>query len=238
MSEATLWTTIAQTIERDISAQVFKQGDKLPSEAEFAHRFGVNRHTIRKALAYLAQKDLVWPKRGAGVFVTGVKSTYKLTQRVRFSETIRASGRHPSRDILNISVQPASYDQANALGLKRGSLVHIFQGISKVDDHPVALFESAFDATSFPDLGNYLREFKSVTQALLACGVADYKRSSTYITAVIADAVQANHLRISVGDPLLHTKSINTDLMGRPIERGLTFFTADKVQLTHFEETS
>jgi GntR family phosphonate transport system transcriptional regulator len=233
MAEPTLWTTIAQEIEKDICAQIFRSGTKLPSESEFAHRFGVNRHTVRKALAHLADKDLVWSKRGAGVFVTGVKSSYRLTQRVRFSETIRASGRHPSRDILGVSLQAASPDQARVLGLEDGALVHIFHGVSKIDGHPVALFQSAFDATKFPDLGTQLQEMHSVTQALKACGVDDYRRTSTEITAVVADPVQANHLRIKPGDPLLRTKSINSDLQGRPIERGLTFFTADKVQLIH-----
>ena len=65
-----IWQSIAQSLQSEIAQGHYAAGDKLPTEAELALRFGVNRHTVRHALADLAQGGLVHARRGAGVFVT------------------------------------------------------------------------------------------------------------------------------------------------------------------------
>ena len=52
-----LWRQIAETLEKDIKEQVFEPGQKLPTEAELAERFSVNRHTVRRGIAYLALRE-------------------------------------------------------------------------------------------------------------------------------------------------------------------------------------
>ena len=49
-----LWRRIADEIENSIARGVFEPGSKLPSEVEIAGRFGVNRHTVRRAIAAIA----------------------------------------------------------------------------------------------------------------------------------------------------------------------------------------
>ena len=46
----TLWRQIAGQIESEIASGACKQGARLPTEAELSARFGVNRHTVRRAL--------------------------------------------------------------------------------------------------------------------------------------------------------------------------------------------
>jgi GntR family transcriptional regulator, phosphonate transport system regulatory protein len=65
-----LWSAIAATLTTEVSSGHYRPGDKLPTEAALAARFGVNRHTVRHALAALAEWGLVHSRRGAGVFVT------------------------------------------------------------------------------------------------------------------------------------------------------------------------
>ena len=71
MSRTPLWTSIAEALTAEIGAGHYAPGDKLSSEAEFSARFGVNRHTVRRALAALAEAGLVHARRGAGVFIAG-----------------------------------------------------------------------------------------------------------------------------------------------------------------------
>jgi len=61
-----LWSAIAATLTAEISAGHYRPGDKLPTEAALAARFGVNRHTVRHALADLADRGLVRSRRGRG----------------------------------------------------------------------------------------------------------------------------------------------------------------------------
>jgi len=91
-----IWRSIADSLQSEIGQGLYRPGDKLPTEAELALRFGVNRHTVRHALAALAEAELVHSRRGAGVFVASRPTEYPLGRRVRFHQNIRDSGRTPS----------------------------------------------------------------------------------------------------------------------------------------------
>lgn len=227
-----LWDAIAQTLTSEIGAGRFGAGAKLPTEAELARRFGVNRHTVRHALGVMATRGLVHARRGAGVFVAATPTDYPLGPRVRFHRNIAAAGRVPGREILSIATRLADASEAAALALPAGSAVHDCEGMSLADGQPIALFRSIFPAGLLPDLPGFLRAESSVTRALALHGIPDYLRQSTRITAQLATATQAILLRLTEGDPLLHSLAINTDPAGRPIEQGSTWFAGDKVALT------
>ena len=58
-----------QSIKQDIVDGVWKAGDKLPSEAEFAESFGVNRLSVRMALQKLNTLGIIETRVGEGSFV-------------------------------------------------------------------------------------------------------------------------------------------------------------------------
>ncbi len=60
---------VCQSIKQDIAAGVWKTGDKLPSEAEFAETFGVNRLSVRMALQKLNTLGIIETRVGEGSFV-------------------------------------------------------------------------------------------------------------------------------------------------------------------------
>src|SRR5688500_18630671 len=86
------WRQIADRIEDDIVDGRFAPGDRLPIESEFAARFAVNRHTVRRALAALSVKGLVRASPGRGTFVEE-KLAYAIGRRTRFSEIVSQAGR-------------------------------------------------------------------------------------------------------------------------------------------------
>ena len=93
MAKDALWSAIARTLADEVGAGHYHPGDKLPTEAVLAARFGVNRHTVRRALGALAEQKLVHSRRGAGVFVAQRPTDYPLGRRVRFHQNVLA--RHP-----------------------------------------------------------------------------------------------------------------------------------------------
>ena len=62
--------------------------------------------------------------------------------------------------------------------------------------------------------------------------MADYTRASTRLTAKLANATQALHLRLTEGAPILRSAGINVDPEGVPVEYGVTWFAGDRVTLT------
>lgn len=232
MARAALWTSIAGTLKSEVAGGLYRPGDRLPTEADLASRFGVNRHTVRRALADLAAGGVVFSRRGAGVFVALRPTEYALGQRVRFHQNITASGRTPSRRISRLETRPAGAREAEILKLAPGDPVHVIEGLSLADGEPLATFRSVFPAARFPGLLAAMAGQSSVTAALAACGLSDYTRAETRITSKSAPAVLALALQVAEGAPVLRSVAINVDAGGVPVEYGTTWFAGDRVTLT------
>jgi GntR family phosphonate transport system transcriptional regulator len=231
-SRTPIWKAIATNLRDAIAQNLYGPGDKLPTEAALAARYGVNRHTVRQALADLADSGLVHARRGAGVFVMQTPTDYPIGKRVRFHQNLKAAGHTPAKTVLFLETRAANETERDALELATPAHVHVYEGLSLSDDQPIAMFQSVFPATRCPDLLDHLRENPSVTEALRKAGVSDYTRRETRVNAKLANATQALHLRISEHAPILRTIGINVDSAGTPIEVGRTWFAGDRVTLT------
>lgn len=232
MTKQPIWKAIAQTLEAEIGAGHYRPGDRLPSEAHLSARFGVNRHTVRHAIRALADAGLLRTRRGSGVFVASVPTDYPLGRRVRFHQNVAASGRTASRRLTLLDTRAADAKEAEALRLPPGAPVHVVEGVSLADGRPLGVFRSVFDAARFPDLLAHLSADPSVTRALAQCGLPDYTRAETRLTAKIAPATMALALELPQGAPVLRSVAVNVDPEGRPVEYGTTWFAGDRVTLT------
>jgi GntR family transcriptional regulator, phosphonate transport system regulatory protein len=227
-----LWASIAETLQAEIAAGHYRPGDKLPTEAALAARFGVNRHTVRHALATLAEAGAVHSRRGAGVFVAARPTDYRLGRRVRFHQNVLAAGQTPSRRITRVETRTADAEETRALALRGGQGVHVVEGVSLADDQPLAVFRSIFPAARFPGLPAAMEQTGSVTAALAACGLTDYTRLETRLTAQVADPVLALALQVRAGTAVLRSVAVNVDAAGAPVELGTTWFAGERVTLT------
>ncbi|SRR6056297_1582667 len=232
MGRSPLWTAIRDRLADEIAHGHYAPGDRLPTEAQLSDRFGVNRHTVRRALAALAERGTVHARRGAGVFVRHRPTPYPIGQRVRFHQNLLAAGRVPEKRILHLETRQADPREARALHLPDAAQVHVYEGLSLSDGAPMALFRSVFPAARFPRMLDDLRTSQSVTASFAAHGLTDYTRSFTEVTAKRAPATTAAHLQLAAGDPILRTISVNIDPDGAPVEYGRTWFAGDRVALT------
>src|SRR6476469_11001206 len=107
-SGVALWRQVADGIERGIADGRFAAGEKLPGENEIAEAYRVNRHTVRRALATLAERGLVRAERGSGTYVEAPRLAYPLRSRTRFSEIVGARGREPRGQFINAAVEEAT----------------------------------------------------------------------------------------------------------------------------------
>lgn len=237
MTTTPLWSSIATTLRDEITAGQYRPGDRLPTEAALARRFGVNRHTVRHALSGLVEDGTITTRRGAGAFVSRAPTDYPLGRRVRFHQNLEAAGRLPEKQFLHIETRTADHEEAAALALPPTAQVHRVEGVSLADGLPIAHFVSTFPAARLPDLPAHLHRTGSVTQALAACGIPDFTRASTRLSARRATALEARHLMLREGDPVLFSIALNVDPNGAPIELGQTAFAGDHVTLSILPET-
>lgn len=227
-----IWKAIADTLRSDLAEARYMPGDKLPTEAALAERFGVNRHTVRHGISALVDEGLIRTRRGAGAFVAAAPTDYPIGKRVRFHENLIAAGRRPEKRVLDVEERAATAGEAKALNIASGDPVCAYHGLSLADGQPIAVFESLFPLLRLEGMVAALEDTRSVTEALRAVGVSDYTRASTRLTAVRATATQALHLQLAEGDPLLKSSGVNVNETGQAIEYGRTWFAGDRVTLT------
>jgi GntR family phosphonate transport system transcriptional regulator len=225
-----LWRQVADGIERGIADGRFAAGEKLPGEMEIAETYRVNRHTVRRALAALAERGLVRAERGSGTYVEAPRLAYPLRSRTRFSEIVGAGGQEPRGQLIEASDDVATREVARALGLKSGAPLIRIEALRLADRTPICVSTSWLSAERFPDAGRVFANTRSMTKLLAHYGVRDYRRSSTKITAAIADATDAARLDLALGRPVLVVDSTDVDLDGKPLVTKRSRFAAERVE--------
>ena len=228
-SGVALWRLVADGIERGIADGRFA-GEKLPGEMEIAETYRVNRHTVRRALATLAERGLVRAERGSGTYVETQRLAYPLRSRTRFSEIVGAGGREPRGQLIDASEEVATRELARQLGLKTGTPLVRIEALRFADRTPICVSTSWLSAERFPDAGGVFARTRSMTALLAHYGVRDYRRASTRITAGIVDATDAARLDLTLGRPILVVDSTDVDTEDNPLVTKRSRFAAERVE--------
>src|SRR3954466_2862780 len=229
-SGVALWRLVADGIERGIADGRFAAGGKLPGEVEIAETYRVNRHTVRRALAALAERGIVRAERGSGTYVETQKLAYPLRSRTRFSEIVGAEGREPHGRLIEASDDVATRELARELGLKTGAPLIRIEALRLADRTPIAVSTTWLSRERFPDAGRVFAGARSMTKLLAHYGIPDYRRASTRITAAVADATDAARLDLALGRPVLVVDSTDVDTGGKPLVTKRSRFAAERVE--------
>ena len=225
------WRKIADLVEAEIIGGMLAPGTQLPTEAALAARFGVNRHTVRRALGELAGKGLVRTAQGRGTFVELSRLAYPIGERTRFSQNMAQEGREPGGIVLEAVEIEADPRLAGLLAITPGSPVLKLLTMRSADGVPIAFGNSFLPLPRFAGFADAYRRFGAVTPALAACGVDDYKRISTRVGARFASPDEAARLDIAAGRPVLTVEGVNIDADGVPIQAISSLFAADRTEI-------
>jgi len=228
-----LWRQIADRIRTAIAAGEYDGTGMLPSEMVLAERFGVNRHTVRGAIAALADEGIVQALQGRGTLITRKdRLNFPISKRTRFTTGLGDQAREMEGLLLAHSLEGATTALAEKLNVAPGAPLIRLELLRKVDHKPVSRSTSWFPAERFGGIATDYEDTGSITEALKRSGVEDYVRASTIVSARHAEADDLADLELSPGAILLVSDSLNVDMDGQPIQFGTSRFPADVVQFT------
>jgi GntR family phosphonate transport system transcriptional regulator len=225
-----MWRQIEDALANDIARGLYPSESQLPTEKELAERFDVNRHTVRRAVAALAQRGLLLVEQGRGSFVVRDAIDYTLGPRTRFSENLLRQGREPGTELLEAVEETAGAEVARQLKVRPGSRVVRLETLGRANGRPISLGRHYFPARRVPDMIALFPKWRSITKTLREIGIKDYQRVSTRVTSRMPTAEEAQRLRMAKSQPLLITEGVNIESGGRPIEYVLGLFASDRVQ--------
>lgn len=230
-SGVAIWRQITDEIRGDIMAGKLASGARMPAEMELADRFGVNRHTVRSAIAALTQEGVLRAEQGRGTFVANAKRlTYQIGRRTRISQALAPQVSETKGILLSSHVETATADITQALEIDIGSEALRLETMHSADGHPISIATHWVDAKAFPTFTDDYTASGSITAAFKAAGVSDYFRKSTIVSARHADPDDLKHLKLSPGAIVLTARAINIDTEGHPIQYSLTRFSADRME--------
>lgn len=226
-----IWRQIVEWLKTEISVGTFQTGSQLPPEAEIAARFGVNRHTVRRAIAALTSEGILRADQGRGTFVAATPLSYPLGPRTRFSEIVSGQNKAPEGRLIGSSIGEADTFLAAELEVPAGTPLIRLEALRTADGVPMIVATSWFEQGRVPALVQDYAETGSITKALNRAGITDYARKESRITAEPASGPDALHLGLAPGQPVLVVESVNLDPNGRPIQYTRARMAADRMQL-------
>jgi GntR family phosphonate transport system transcriptional regulator len=233
-----LWRQIADNIRTDIGSGLFDGARKLTPEHELAKRFGVNRHTVREAIASLVHEGVLRSEQGRGTFVQQRRRfAYPIGPRTRFSTGLDGQAHELRGLLISHAYEPASERVAAGLEIEPGARVLRLETLSEADGQRLSRATSHFDAARFEGLEEIFADTRSITASFKKFGIDDYLRRSTLVSARHADAADLADLRLSPGSIVLVTVAVNDDLGGVPVQFSETRFAASRVEFSISNET-
>jgi GntR family transcriptional regulator, phosphonate transport system regulatory protein len=229
-SGVALWRRVADAIEHGIADGRYAAGSRLPGETEIAETHRVNRHTVRRALAALAERGLVRAERGSGTYVEAPRIAYPLRSRTRFSENVGAVGREARAQLISHSLEAADRTLAKRLALKTGARLIRLETVRFADRTPISRGTTWLSADRFPDLPRVYERHGTMTKTLAHFGIKDYRRAETRLTAAIVEAADAARLELALGRPILLVEGTDVETSGTPVLTNRTRFAAERIE--------
>lgn len=224
------WRRIRDQLAAEIAAGDFAAGERLPAETALGRRFGVNRHTVRHAMASLATDGVVRIEQGRGTFVQEAMLDYPVTERTRFSDILIGAHHDPHSHLVRCGRERATTEIADALLVNVDAPLILLETIRLADELPLAVTAHYFPAARFEGLVEAYRESGSLTGALYQFGIRDYFRRITRVRARLPDGDDARLLQQGQAQPILEHRSINVDPDSRPIEFAIGRYAGQRVR--------
>jgi DNA-binding GntR family transcriptional regulator len=208
-----------------------RPGDRLPSEAELAQQFDVNRLTVRRALNELNQRGLIETVHGKGSFVASPRVRYNVSagRDASFTHSMHELGHQVSIRVLSAEIVEHSEWQAE---LCTDGAVLVCKTLRLVDGEPWSLSLTSIGAERFPGLAEQWTGETSLFDYLLEHHGVRMKRAYRVFAAGMAEPAEAEHLQLRIGAAILEMGGLNVDQEGKPVAGVQHRYRGDRVQFT------
>lgn len=147
LSNTTKQALIGEALSSEIQGGKYKIGDRLPSEPELSHRFGVSRHTVRAALRLLNAQGLVTSRQGVGTLVRATRLLSHYSHGFSSAEDLLQYATSTRVRVIDRVEVPVDVDMAAQFGCRPGE--HWWR-IRTVRSEPTTRYVVAYSEIHIP----------------------------------------------------------------------------------------
>lgn len=217
--------------EKIASREIVRQDGSLPSEEQLCRMFQVSLITVRKALSGLVLDGIIYRKSGKGTFVLPERKrpiSFHLSGNL---EDLLAMGSRTRMKILDQRLIPAPPHVKDRLKLGKHEQVYSFEGLRFMGKEPFSFFH----AYVAPSAGRLLtpadfKGRKTIFGLLEGITGTRIMHAEQLITAALVDTKVAEHLKMSVGEPILLMERTYYFQGMRPVELATSYFRPELYQ--------
>jgi GntR family transcriptional regulator len=208
---------IADDLREQIRLGELTVGVALPSESQLCERWKSSRGPVRQALATLRSEGLIAGGRGKPPVVCTSSIGQPFDTLLSYSAWAHSIGRKPGQRTLELALRRADEHAASVLQIDEGVPVVQMLRLRYLDGEPAMLERATFVEHVGRRLFDFDCDSGSLWAYLLSQGV-QFANASHVIDAVAADAVDAQHLAVPEGAPLLRQQRCTRSTDGEVIE--------------------
>lgn len=224
------WETIADTLIKEFKQDVYKKGDKMPSENKMAVRFGVTRAEIRKAYECLKEQGYIYSMQGYGSFFSGKREKIHLDMNNESFSQKMASLNLPL-ETRNIGCQSIRKDSLIHSMMNVNTSINVYKIIRLriLDNEPIAIHISYLAEDLFPCISQEGAFITSVFDYIHKCGYTHLVSDNTQITVSTLTKKERTLLDIKGYAPgLVLTSRCISKPSERIVEIARTIYRCDK----------
>lgn len=225
--KAPRYRELADTLAREIRND-YAPGELLPAEVVLARRFGVNRHTVRRALDELVAAGMVTRHQGRGTQVVDHRLDYSVSAGSKVTHNLAVLGIATQTECLAQGLQVPPQAIAQRFASHAGGRLLCVDTLRSIDGAPLMLLRHWFDPQRVPDWEQRYRG--GSTRALLQqhYGLQLFRRR-VRIESSGATRDDSRRLQCPSSAPLLQLSSDNVDSAGALVEVSISRARADRL---------
>ncbi len=212
-----LYRQIAELLREKIEKGEYQFGQFIPSERELSAKYGVNRLTLRKAIALLVNEGLLIPKPGKGTYVNRPKIDSAFDTIQSTTPFLLDMGLTPSNRLIYSGRRKANWKYAQIFNISPDDDIFQIFRVRLGDGEPYILEYTYLPYSLIPDIEQYDFSIYSLYDIYNKHGIQLAHDTQTLEIVKICPP-QSSLLNLPENDPVFMTTETIIDTRGKIVE--------------------
>ena len=227
MKSAPAYQTLRQQLRDEISAGLYRDGARLPTESELVASHGLSRQTVRRAFQDLVADGVVYRVPGRGTYAS--ESGRRYLRQLGSIEDLMSLSEDTTMEVVSGLRRRVDVDVASRLRLVDDVVYTVVfrrchDGVPFVLTRvhlPESVARTVLESPEMRDGAVNTSTIIGLTEPHLREPIVEAAQS---ITVDVADLQVADAVSCGVGHPMLRVDRLYSDAVGTPVELAVSHF--------------